>query len=313
MDLTNDGVKDVLTGCYPGQVFLFVGKQDGTFEKGVKLQNKFGKEINVGRAAAVHAVDWDRDGDLDLLIGNIQGEVYWVPSEGAEGALLFGEPVAIEAGGKKIAVDGRNAGPCVADWDRDGQPDLLVGCGNGGVMFYRNTTERGIPQLERGVAIVGPSPTWRSRTPAKVQPDGPQRGARAKVCVADWNNDGRPDLLLGDYGSRPEPEPVLTEEQKVERDRLRAEQKKIRDDYMAVRARLDEQIKEKYGYKPREAPAEKRDELNKAWLAMLRADPGYQAYATKSREIYQKLRPLQAGRTSHGHVWVFLRKKSRWL
>ena len=39
-----------------------------------------GKDAGItGTASAVHAVDWDGDGRIDLLIGDIRGRVYLVP------------------------------------------------------------------------------------------------------------------------------------------------------------------------------------------------------------------------------------------
>jgi len=313
VDLTNDGVKDIITGCYPGELYLFAGNEDGTFAKGLKLQNKHGKEINVGRAAALFAADWDRDGDLDLVIGNIEGKVCWIPNEGQNGGPIFGDPVWMEAAGKKIAVPGRNAGPCVADWDRDGLPDLVVGCGDGSVLFYRNTAGEGVPVLEAPVELVGKSATFARRPGQEPAADQPPQGYRAKICVADYNGDGVSDLLLGDCRSEQGPAPELTAEQEAERDRLLQLRKETSGRYMKVRERVDEQLKAECGYTTRTAPKEKRKEVTQKWLALLRADPDYQAWQKQNQEIYQKLRPLTPQRSTHGYVWVFLRKTKRWL
>jgi hypothetical protein len=313
VDLTNDGVKDVISGCYPGELYLFAGHEDGTFAKGLKVKNKHGKEINVGRAAALFAADWDRDGDLDLVVGNIEGKVCWIPNEGQNGGLIFGDPIWMEAAGRKIAVQGRNAGPCVADWDRDGNPDLVVGCGDGSVRFYRNTTDQGVPVLEAPVELVAKSRTFAQRRGQKPAGNQPPQGYRAKICVADYNDDGLPDLLLGDCCSVQEPAPKLTAEQEAERDRLLGEQNKIRTGFAEIRKRVEEKLLADCGYTLRTVPKEKRNEVIKAWSKLLREDPGYKDYAKKSQELYKKLRPLSPRRSTHGYVWVFLRKSKRWL
>ena len=42
-----------------------------------------GKQAGItGTASVVHAVDWDGDGVIDLLVGDIGGNVYLVPNEG---------------------------------------------------------------------------------------------------------------------------------------------------------------------------------------------------------------------------------------
>jgi hypothetical protein len=33
-------------------------------------------------------------------------------------------------------------------------------------------------------------------------PKDVRRGVRSKICVADWNGDGKPDLLVGDFASQ---------------------------------------------------------------------------------------------------------------
>jgi len=309
VDLTHDGIVDILSGSYPGEIYLFVGNQDGTFQKSIKIQNKHGKDLKVDRAAAVFAVDWDRDGDLDLVIGNIKGEVCFVPNEGAEGTNVFGDPVKIQAGGEKISVPRRNAGPCVADWDCDGIPDLVVGCGDASVLFFRNTTDRGMPVLEKGVQLVGPGNTHLGGKASAQAGKGGSRAYRAKVCVADWNADGLPDLLVGDCISKTGKAPTLTAEQEAERDRLQKERQAVLAEYQVKIGKMQEKLQAEHGYSLRNVPDSKRKAVLESWRKLIKEDEGYMALSRKQSDIYRKLRKYQAPRSTHGYVSVYLRKE----
>ena len=308
MDLTNDGIADIISGSYPGEIYLFAGKEDGTYSKSVVIKDKHGKDINIGRAAAVCVADWDRDGDLDLVIGNIDGKVCFITNEGDEGRAIFGDPVWLEATGQAIKAPGRNAGPAVADWDRDGHPDLVVGCGDGSVLFFRNTTAQGMPVLAAGVELLASTRNFGARRAKNTPPKISERGYRAKVYVADWNEDGRLDILVGDFDSRIGKAPTLTEEQKADRDRLKIEQKAISKNFMDIYRKLQAKFEAEHGFSLRNAPKDRRPELRKSWMKLTRQDQDYSRISRKRAEVSRKLRAYLPPRTTHGHVWAYLRK-----
>src|SRR5207248_10452136 len=96
----------------------FEETREGTFVNyhGKRIKSTAEKPIAVtGTAPAVHAVDWDGDGVLDLLVGDIGGNVYLVPNEGTRKKHAFGKPRRLEAGGKPIQAPGGDAGPLAAD------------------------------------------------------------------------------------------------------------------------------------------------------------------------------------------------------
>lgn len=101
VDYDNDGSQDILSGSWPGELYLFRGKGSGEFEAAEILKDAEGNEVRAGgkdeaSASVVFAHDWDGDGDLDLLIGNIHGHV-WAYLREAEPAIAGTEVAPSEA------------------------------------------------------------------------------------------------------------------------------------------------------------------------------------------------------------------------
>ncbi|HEX8524186.1 MAG TPA: VCBS repeat-containing protein, partial [Tepidisphaeraceae bacterium] len=183
------------------------GKSDGTFDASQTINTANNQPLKAGMAAAPFAFDWDNDGKLDLIIGDIEGNVFFVRNEGTAekpvykqptaGSFLFGRAkpntgARITAAGKEVKVES-DAGPTVADWNSDGTPDLIVGSGDGSVTLFlaQGREKSGAPVLTAAVTLL----------PASNQ-DGDNKtpwGIRTKPFVTDWNHDGHPDLLVGDF------------------------------------------------------------------------------------------------------------------
>ena len=87
--------------------------------------------IDVGYYAAPNVVDWDGDGDLDLVVGNYDGEIkLWLAA--ADGSLELRDGGADPFAGIDVGV---YAAPHVVDWDGDGDLDLVVGVDPVGIKF----------------------------------------------------------------------------------------------------------------------------------------------------------------------------------
>jgi hypothetical protein len=188
VDLDGDGKPDIITGSYhPGDIYWFRCKEGRTFEEKrvlVASKDEQGKTPRLC-ASSVAAADWDGDGLVDLIVGNIQGEVLFLKNTGTKTEPKFADPVPLLADGKPIRVGG-DAGPCVADWDQDGRPDLLVGDGAGKLWFFRNAGTKEAPRLEAA------QPIPLAGKPADL-------GMRLKLAVVDWNGDGLLDLIVGTF------------------------------------------------------------------------------------------------------------------
>ena len=296
MDLDGDGHPDVLSGSYPGEIYLFRGAADHSFAAGEMLKDRKGEVINerpesaaqrasqtIGSASVVSGADWDGDGVLDLIVGNITGDVYLIRNEGTAGAYAFGTPQRLTtANGQQVHVVSR-AGPCAADWDGDGDLDLLLGADDGSVSLYRNTGTKTTPQLAQPVQLAAPG----ARGSRDEVPKEAQRSMRSKLCVTDWNGDGKPDLLLGDFGIQKANPPELTAEEKARQDQARKELEPLQKRYNELLSKL------------RGSPPSQSKEERDRTLAEL-------------NEVMKKMQPLQAQLPReyeyHGWVWLLLRK-----
>lgn len=99
MDLNGDGHNDILSGSYSrmqgGMAGLFQvlwGRQDGGFKTAATLKGTDGEPLIIpveerryqteNICTRPSAVDWDSDGDLDLIVGNFAGSFYLFKGEG---------------------------------------------------------------------------------------------------------------------------------------------------------------------------------------------------------------------------------------
>jgi len=296
VDLDGDGIPDVISGSWPGELYLFRGLRKGTFAAGETIKDRDGKAIKVGSASTVFAVDWNGRGKLDLLVGNRAGEVHLVPNERDGKKYAFGKARKLEADGKPIKVP-QDSHPIAADWDGDGKLDLLVGAGDGSVLWYRNVGTTKEPKLAPAQTLV----------PAGAYGDEACKedkcGILAKICVTDWSGGGRLDLLVGDFHVKVS-EPLLTEKDKAALEEAERRDLKLR----AENNSLVQQQKQLQKPPADETPAARAGREKKAKDLQNRSKKLLEEIA----QVQQTLQ--QFPRTKHenvGNVWLFLRKPAK--
>jgi hypothetical protein len=133
-DLNGDKIQDVLIGAGDGKIYAYLnlgsyGEPDLTFW-GVLQSN--GQDLDVGERAVPSAADIDKDGVLDLVIGNAAGEIwFWKGPDGPAWPCINNS--AKEWGPFK--VPGGNSKVNFGDMNNDGYMDVVISNANGDLAF----------------------------------------------------------------------------------------------------------------------------------------------------------------------------------
>jgi hypothetical protein len=176
--------------------------------------------LKFGALATPVGVDWDGDGDEDLLCGNTAGHIGFIENLDGGNPPQWARPALLHAGGKLFRIQaGKNGsiqGPCeakwgyttfsVADWDGDGLLDIVLNSILGRVEWLQNVGTRSEPQLAAPAPVdvaweldggePPPKPDWTWWTPAPTELASQWRTTPVAV---DWTGDGLCDLVMLDH------------------------------------------------------------------------------------------------------------------
>lgn len=286
VDFDGDGLEDVLSCTGNGGTVIFRRQKDGQFAEGETLKRADGLEIVGMPGAAVHAADWDGDGDLDLIIvSNQRGEISLLRKTGGSDHPIYGGAEPFKVAGDPIQV-GAGTSPVLADWDADGRVDLLVGFDDGTVAFFRNVGTADEAELAERVVLVRSAVVFDEEDTG----EGRQPGQHARPCVCDFNGDGRLDLMVGsDWFSVVTPELELTDEERAHDIGLEKKLSALSKKFSALR----------------KTAADETTATREERLSQLRV------ISNQMRGLRRELTrpPYKPIVTSHGCVWVYLRRK----
>ena len=186
MDWNEDGLEDLIVGDRQGLVNYFQRLPGGDLVAMPPLAGPEGR-IDAGTNSAPEVADWNGDGLPDLLLGRADpwpGSVVLFTNTGSPGQPTLSDSSYLTAGGEKISHV--YSVPRVFDLDRDGKSDLLIGEASGHVYWFRNVGSPGQPALETGVRL-------------ECETGQVFNAAESRLWVGDYDSDGVPDLLTGDY------------------------------------------------------------------------------------------------------------------
>ncbi len=301
---------DLLAAGYSGLCYIFYGNKDGSLNEVVILKDKSGEPIHLGmymskvgsktelqgdyiKTDFVKAHDWDNDGDLDLLISiakiGVKGEPGVSKVETVSGVKLRineGNGTNPVFGTENIDVLPEHFADAMVDWDGDGLWDILGGSLNGGVYFYKNTGKLGNPSFKKAKCLIKPSEFVDKTKGGKC--------GITQITVADYNHDGKLDLIIGNKNMVKSPDsPKLTTKQMKEKALL----EKKNDVYMAMYFAYMGKYYRKYGNNREKIMEAQKD------------DEAYNKYMEEWNKNSLKLRAFPTEKFDyHGYVWVSLRE-----
>lgn len=142
-------------------------------------------------------VDLDGDGKKDIVVGDSNGFIWWFKNYGEKGKPVF------KTGKFFPSFYGASCKLNVYDWNGDGLPDFIIGDSEGYVHVVLNIGNRAEPKFTSAMAKprIGVYGNLNDNLDAKPLDYGRKPliiGNYASPWVADWNNDGRPDLIVGE-------------------------------------------------------------------------------------------------------------------
>jgi hypothetical protein len=159
-----------------------------------------GNDIVVPGFSVPSLADWNNDHLQDLIVG--EGGALTTPAtpakirvylnRGTEAQPVFRDFFYVQSNGQDVTLTPQGCMGCfprLVDWNGDGKKDLLVGVADGTVKIFLNIGSDNEPTFDGGTNI-------------KVGSDSMlDLNVDRRPCVnfADWNDDGKLDLVIGSW------------------------------------------------------------------------------------------------------------------
>ncbi len=183
-DVDGDGDLDLLVGRLAGDFSYFANTGDAINPQfAAALANPFGLG-NVGTNSFAPAFgDIDADGDLDVFVGQSTGVFSYFENTGGATSPAF--LLRIDGLNPLAGRDvGSSSTPTLADFDRDGDLDLVAGESDGSFNYFKNHGSATGPAL---------APLTGAANPLS----GEDVGDDSAPVAGALNGDGFPDLATG--------------------------------------------------------------------------------------------------------------------
>ncbi len=313
MDTDNDGILDIVSSSYYNGGFLFKGLGNGQYKKGENIVfadgSKMGSKDTKGgfTGCSINYTDWDHDGDNDLLVSDLfnQGTNVFI-NEGSDKNPKYSN--------KKIPVKTVSNNPIRSfsllyyDWDKDGKNDFIGGGLGLAVVFYKNIGTKNEPKFADFEYLIGNKDSYSKKMKywASMRGKVNEKPSESEwpedkwhISIADYNADGKDDILIGDNYRQITENKDLTEEGKKKAiqlkqkmDELNRISNSLRSEIRAITSKARKEGTDPSKVKIPEDMINKLNDITK-----------------QKNQLYPELRKYSLTNSeAFGRVWVFLRK-----
>jgi len=222
-DFDGDGDLDLVCGEFLDQFTYFenVGsRKEPRYSAGRRLKNEAGDSLAMDLEMIVPvAFDWDRDGDMDLIVGDEDGRVALVENIGLkDNSPVFRSPHYFQQQADTLKC-GALATPYGFDWDGDGDIDILCGNTAGYIEYFENLSGPRVssPKWNKPQRLRAGGKVFRvmAGSNGSIQGTAEAKWGYTTLSVVDWDADGLPDIVynsilgrvewLKNVGTRAEP------------------------------------------------------------------------------------------------------------
>jgi len=199
-DFDGDGLIDLVCGGLLDELTFFknLGGAVPSFAAGQKIRSAEGViRMDLCMIEPVTA-DWNHDGFPDLVVAEEDSRVAVLLHSGRVrgGVPEFLPPRYLQQTAHEIKL-GALATPCGVDWNGDGREDIIAGNSAGYIVFVENLG--GTPTkwaAPRYLEIDGQPVRILAGENGSVQGPGEAKWGYTVLSVADWDHDGRLDIVV---------------------------------------------------------------------------------------------------------------------
>ncbi len=181
-DLDNDGDEDMILGLESGELFYVANTGTATVPNYPNIVSNYAG-IDVGQKSCPQLVDADRDGDLDLIVGERNGNINYFENTGSVSSPVFSSTATTETFGFIDAklpgtIEGNSAPHLI---DHGGEFFFFVGNETGEIWLYNNVDSNLSGIFNRVNNVL----------------DSIDVGEESVLAISNINNNGSFEILMG--------------------------------------------------------------------------------------------------------------------